>query len=176
MKTHPIHHHPKRWVAAALLGSACLSLWAQPLATSADNAAGMRQPHAMARIKAGHERHLQELKSKLQLSTEQEGRWATFAGTMTPPPDRAGPGERQAQRAELAQLNTPERIDRLKALRQQRQAEMNAWADRRGEAAKAFYASLSPQQKKVFDEETARLMQHRGGQGPRPHGGRHGHG
>lgn len=176
MKIRQMHKHSNGWIAAALLSSACVSPWAQAQATSTDKAAGMQQAHDMERIKTRHERHLQELKSKLQLKAEQESTWTIFAGAMTAPADLAAPGERLAQRAELAKLDTPERIDRIKAVRQQRQAQMNAWADRRGEAAKAFYASLSPQQKKVFDDETARLMQHRGGHGPKPHGGRHGHG
>jgi Spy/CpxP family protein refolding chaperone len=64
-------------------------------------------------------------------------------------------------RAEFARLTTPERIDRMRAMRSERIAEM----DKRGDATKTFYASLTPEQKKVFDQETLR------GRGE----GRHGH-
>jgi Spy/CpxP family protein refolding chaperone len=48
--------------------------------------------------------------------------------------------------------------------------------DQRGEAAKAFYATLSPEQKKRFDEQTARMMARRGGMGGDYHDhGHHGH-
>jgi Spy/CpxP family protein refolding chaperone len=45
--------------------------------------------------------------------------------------------------------------------------------DRRAEATKAFYAQLTPEQKKTFDAETARMghgHMHREG-GEHPHGG-----
>jgi Spy/CpxP family protein refolding chaperone len=174
MKTPRTRQHLGHWIAAALLGSACLNLWAQSGPPSA-HPTTTAEHRSMERMQGQHQRHLQTLKSKLQLSAEQEAAWTAFANAMTPPA-RAALADRQAERAELAKLTTPERIDRIKLLREQRQAEMNAYADRRGQASKAFYASLNAQQKKVFDEETARLMSHRGERGPRPHGGRHGHG
>ncbi len=70
-----------------------------------------------------------------------------------PRPDMAG----------MAQLTTPERIDRMRALR----AQHNAEADRRDDATKTFYAALTPAQQKVFDAE------HVGMHGPR-HKGMHG--
>lgn len=162
---------PKRWIAAALLGSACLSLSAPCLASGPGHAAATHQGHNAGPMKAQHERHLQALKSKLQLSPEQESAWTAFTAAMTPLA-RGAHSERQAQRAELAALSTPERIDRMRVMREQRQAEMNARADRRGEAAKALYASLRPEQRKVFDDETARLMRQHGEHGHRA--GRHG--
>lgn len=124
----------------------------------------------MERMKAGQERHLQTLKSKLGLSAEQESAWQTFWAAMTAAPAFA---HAQADRAELARLSTPERIERMKAMRSQRQAEMNAHMDRRGEAAKNFYEALQPEQKKIFDEETARRMTHAGGRHGERHGQRH---
>ena len=52
----------------------------------------------------------------------------------------------------------------MRAMRSARAAEM----DKRADATKTFYAALSPEQKKVFDAETARG--HRGG-GHRHHKG-----
>jgi hypothetical protein len=172
MTTRSSRQHIGGWITAALLGSACLNLWAQSAPLGANPPAAAER-HPMERMNAQHQRHLQALKSKLQLTAEQEPAWSAFTGAMTPPA-RPAMADRQAQQAEMAKLPTPERIDRMKTLREQRQAEMNAQAERRGQASKTFYASLRTEQKKVFDEETARLMGPR--HGPQSHGGRHRHG
>jgi hypothetical protein len=111
----------------------------------------------MERMKAGHDRHLQELKLKLQLSAEQEPAWTAFASAMTAQPPYSRP-----DMAQLALLPTPERIERMKALREQRQAQINARMDQRAQAARSFYDLLQAQQKKVFDEETGKHLAQRG--------------
>ncbi len=98
-----------------------------------------------------HERMAQRMaafKEKLQLTAAQENDWNTFTAAMKP-------GERTARldMKGMDQLTTPERIDRMRAIRAQRSAE----ADRRGEATKAFYATLTPQQQKTFDAQTLRM-------------------
>lgn len=115
-------------------------------------------------------KHLQELKAKLQLAPTQDAAWAGFTGVLqarlshTPPPG-AGP--------DMAQLNTPERLDRMRAMRAQHQTEMNAFVDRRADATRALYAALTPEQQKIFDAEIARMMQARGhGHGMHSAGGR----
>lgn len=110
------------------------------------------------------ERRLAALKLKLQVSSAQEGAWNAWTAAMKP-------AQRQRiDRAEMVRLTTPERIDRMRALRVQRSAEM----DRRGEATKAFYAALSADQQKVFDGERLRFGNGKGKRGGRGHG--HGHG
>jgi periplasmic protein CpxP/Spy len=99
------------------------------------------------------------LKEKLKITAAQEGAWTTFTGAMKPSADMFK--RRTEMRAEMDKLSTPERIDKMKAMRAQRDAEM----DKRAEAVKTFYAVLSPEQKKVFD---AQRMQ-------RGHGRDHGH-
>lgn len=171
--THPtLRRHSATWLIAAALSGASLSLWAQSAAPAPQAGAHAMHGQMMPRMKARHEQHLQELKGKLQLSAEQEAAWTNFASAMTmraPRPDRP-------DWHEITKLSTPERIDRMKTLRQQRQTEMNAQMDRRGEASKTFYASLSSDQKKVFDDETRKHMAHRGEHKPHGHHGRHGHG
>jgi periplasmic protein CpxP/Spy len=105
-------------------------------------------------------RRLGELKQKLQVSGAQEGAWTTWTAALTPT------RLQRPDRAEMAALSTPERIDRMRALRAQRNAEM----DKRLDATKTFYASLSAEQKKVFDAESMRFL--RGGK--RGHGRHHG--
>ena len=173
--THPtLLRHSATWLVAAALGGASLSVWAQTTPPAAAPQAGAHPMHGqmMPRMKAHHEQHLQELKAKLQLSAEQESAWSAFASAMAMPTQRPG----RPDWNEVANLSTPERIDRMKALRQQRQTEMNAQMDRRGEASKAFYAGLNGDQKKRFDDETRKHMAQRGEHGSHGHHGRHGRG
>jgi len=110
-------------------------------------------PMNPARMQARMERRQAALKAALKLTPAQEGAWATFAAAMKPPADLKA---KHPDFAEIAKLPTPERIDRMKALHTQRAADMTAAMDKRGEAAKLFYAALTPEQQKVFDSATAR--------------------
>jgi hypothetical protein len=100
---------------------------------------------------------LAQLKQKLAITPAQEGAWAAWTGALQPTPHQ------RPNRAEFASLTTPERIDRMRAIRAQRNADM----DKRMDATKTFYATLNGEQKKVFDSESLRFL---GG-----HGGHHGH-
>jgi periplasmic protein CpxP/Spy len=102
------------------------------------------------------------LKEKLKITSAQEGAWSAFTSTMQPPADMHK--RRMEMRAEMDKLTTPERIDKMRALRSERDAEM----DKRANATKTFYAALSPEQQKVFDAQRMR-----GGPG-HGHGRRHG--
>ena len=87
--------------------------------------------------------HLDRLKAELKLSPEQEPAWLAFvARTQVTPKSRPQPDEKPWD-----QLNTPQRIERFKALQAERQAAMN----QRLEAVQSFYAALTPEQQKVFD-------------------------
>ena len=88
-------------------------------------------------------KRLQELKVFLQLQGNQEAAWTIFYAVMQKPmakPDRFKPEE-------LEKLSTPERIDKMMAVKAERDSQMN----QRMSAIKTFYASLNTQQKKVFD-------------------------
>ena len=100
-----------------------------------------------------------DLKAQLKLTAAQEPAWNAFTSAIQPPSNWKRP-----DRAEFAKLTTPERIDKMKSLR----AERNARMDQRADATKTFYAALTPDQKKTFDESTLK----RGGK----HGGKHGGG
>jgi len=110
-------------------------------------------PMNPARMQARMERRHAALKAALKLTPAQEASWATFAAAMKPPADLKAA---RPDFAEIAKLPTPERIDKMKALHTQHAAEMTAAMDKRGEAAKVFYAVLTPEQQKVFDSATAR--------------------
>lgn len=113
----------------------------------------MMQHHLERRQQRAAQRQAR-LKQILQITPAQEGAWSTWIASR-----QAGGSFRRGQRAELAQLATPERIDRMRALRATRMAE----ADRRGEATKAFYAALTPAQQKAFDALQAERGFKRGG-------------
>jgi hypothetical protein len=63
--------------------------------------------------------------------------------------------------AEMEKLTTPERIDKMMAMKATRDAQINL----RMIATKTFYASLNPQQQKVFDTHASKAMK-RHGMGP----------
>lgn len=131
---------------------------------------GAKDPRDMrGRWQERHDKHMADLKKDLQVTADQEGAWTQFTTAMRPP---ATPPQRPDRDA-MARMTTPERIDQMRSMRQQRQAEM----DRRADATKAFYATLTPEQKKKFDAHTARYMnghRHDGG-GREGHRGHHRH-
>lgn len=149
-------------LAAALLGAATLPVVAQPAPAAAvqgQRADGPRHHRTPEQRQQAMARHAEAFKQKLQLTPDQAPAWTAFTQSMQP-----GQHARLG-RQDMAQLTTPERIDHMRAVRTQRAAE----ADRRGEAAKTFYAALTPAQQKVFDAESARMFRH----GPK---GKHMHG
>ena len=156
---------PRFWIAASLLSVlAAGSALAQP-GPGPDGQRPARMEKMHERMAERHNKHLTELKAKLQLQANQETAWTTFAQAMQPPAKPLARPDRLA----LEKLTTPERIDQIQAFKAQRDAHMQQRAD----ATKAFYASLNAEQKKTFDAETARFMTQRMGQGmgqSMPHG------
>jgi protein CpxP len=128
----------------------------------ADMPNGPRAEKMHARMGEQMAKRQADLKAKLQLSAEQEGAWISFTAAMTPPNmanmPRMNPAEMQA-------LTTPQRMEKMQAMKAERDAQMS----KRMEATKAFYAALTPEQQKVFDAQTMRGMH--GGQGGHHRGG-----
>ena len=129
---------------------------------------GQRDPAKMAEFRARMEQRMAErlgqLKQKLQITPAQEGAWNAWTSAMRPA------ARQHAQHNEWAQLTTPERIDRMRAMRAERSAAM----DQRMDATKNFYSALNPEQRKTFDAVGLRFLggkhRHHGGE----HGGQHG--
>ena len=167
-----LHRH---LLTAGLLAGIGIAAVAQtqtpPAPPAAPNAPHMQGEHRghhgdpaqfRARMEERMARRLGQLKAKLQISPAQEGAWSSWTTAMKPTQFQ------RPDRAEFQRLSTPERIDRIRAQRAQRNAAM----DQRFDATKTFYAALNAEQKKVFDAEAMRFM--RGGRhGGRGHGGRH---
>ena len=121
--------------------------------------------HDPAKMQAWMAKRQAEMKVKLKITPAQEGAWTTFTSAMQPLAHPARPTPEQ--RAEFEKLTTPQRIDKMRAMRTERMTQMNAAMDKRGEATKTLYVALSPEQQKVFDAEHAKRGHHgeRGGRG-----------
>lgn len=144
------------------------------------NEAGAPAPHMHGARHAGmaermtkrHDARLARLKDALKIAPEQEAAWSAFVARTSPdvrPPARE---DVRAQREEWRQLSTPERLDRMEAAKTRRDARMA----QRNDAIRSLYASLTPEQQKVFDEQATgpRPGRHVKDHGPGPHGKHHG--
>lgn len=111
-----------------------------------------------------------DLKEKLKLTPAQESSWTAFTAATQPPQMH---GMQRPDPAEMAKLTTPQRMEKMQAMKTARDAQMT----QRLEAVKAFYATLNPEQQKVFDAETlnhhheGHMGNKRGQHGPQNHPG-----
>jgi len=161
-----------RLAAAAALAACAMGAQAQtpPPAAPGAQPPGMHMQHDPAqmrermqqRMQERHARRMESFKRILQITPQQEGAWTAWTTAMRP---AARPPH---QRGEFERMSTPQRIDAMKQMRAQRNAEQ----DRRGEATKTLYAQLTPPQQKAFDEVSMKFMArgHRGHGGMRHHG------
>ncbi len=176
-----LHTRLKPVLLAGLLAAGATSAFAQsapPAAAGTTQAQAQTAPQAHrgmrhdqrdpAKMQAFMAKRQAELKAKLKIEPAQEGAWTAFTQAVTPSADAFK--RRQEMRAEMQKLSTPERIDRMRTLRTERQAHM----DKTGDAVKTFYSALNAEQKKTFDSQP--LMQGRGGRHGEhgEHGGHHG--
>ena len=98
----------------------------------------------LERMERHRSERLANLKEALKITPEQEAAWAAFVA-------RTGPAETSGQRMtreDWSKLTTPERLDRMTA----RKAERDALMTKRMDATRSFYAALTPEQQKIFDE------------------------
>ena len=102
-------------------------------------------------------KRLQELKVFLQLQDNQEADWTTFSAALQSPMTRPSP----MNPAEMEKLTTPERIEKMVAMKAARDSQINS----RMNAVKTFYAKLNPQQQNDFDTHASKAMK-RHGMGP----------
>jgi protein CpxP len=120
---------------------------------------GWMGKHDPAKMQARIAKHQAELKANLKITPAQEGAWASYTAAMQPP--AGGYAHRNhEQRAEMDKLTTPQRIDKMREMRSQRMAEMSANMNKRGDATKALYSSLTPEQQSLFDAQHKRHHDH----------------
>ncbi len=127
-----------------------------------------------AKMQAHMTQRLAEIKTKLKITPAHEAAWTTYTDAIKPTPRAKPETSMAASRAELSKLPTPERLDRMRALRTEHMAAMTSRMDQRAEATKTFYAVLNTDQKKVFDEQFTRLAGGHGSHPMGPMGGQHG--
>ena len=136
---------------------------------------GQRGPRGGDRQKLFAEmkqRREQRLHDLLQIKPDQEAAFRTFTAALDQArpqrgqrPDGAkGPGAQPP-----APLTTPERLDRMNQRMAQRTAERQQRLQKTTAAVKTFYAALSPEQRKAFDE--LQLIKIGGRHGPGRHWG-----
>lgn len=87
------------------------------------------------------------LHDKLKLTPVQETAWKSFSEKMKPAGIRNRP-----DRSALSALPAPERMEKMHALMKEHESRM---ADRVA-AVKEFYAVLTPEQQKLFDDQFSR--------------------
>jgi len=119
-------------------------LSASVLCLSLTSAVALAQPQQQQNDPMGMNR----LHSDLRLSPSQEDAWRNFQQAYAMDPQEMQ--RQQSMAANMARMTAPQRVDM--ALDMQK-AELAA-QQRRGEALKAFYGTLSPQQRQLFDRET----------------------
>lgn len=145
-----------------LIGFTALSLGAGSLAAFADGPGhrhGKGGGPMSSEDRARFEEHRKEraakrqaeLETALKLTPDQEPAWRAFTERMA----RTTPGTRP-DRAEMAKLTAPERMERGLEMMKEREKRMGE----RLTALKEFYAVLTPDQQKIFDEQFNRRGRH----------------
>ncbi len=154
-----------RFVAALVLGAGVAALsapsFAQRGGCMGDGPMGARA--ADGRFADRMQQHQQRLHDALKLTPQQEGAWSKF--------QESHPFAGKANRpdpVDMAKLTAPERAEKMLELQKQHQDAMGKHVV----AMKDFYAQLTPEQKKVFDEhgQMGKRGQRGGMRGPGPQG------
>ena len=154
----PTTPHTRRHMLAlglAALGGAAIAQEAPP----APPASGASGPGRARRFQGG------KLKEQLKLTEAQEAAWKQFTDAMHPPAPPA-----PQERVDWRSLTTPQRLDRMQELADKHHAAMR----QRHDAIRTFYAQLTPEQQKIFDDFHARRPPFGRGKHPGKRGPRHG--
>jgi len=138
-----------------------------PSGADMDHGKGMGERHSgmmghrmdPAKMQAMIAKRLAELKTSLKVTAAQEGAWSTFTAAMKPP----AMDHKRPDPAEMDKLTTPERIDKMRALRAERRGQRTVNMEKREDAVKTFYATLNGDQRKTFDAAHTKMMRRWGG-------------
>ncbi|HAT33870.1 MAG TPA: hypothetical protein DCW29_24410 [Janthinobacterium sp.] len=140
-----------------LIGLTALGMGTATLAVHADDHhARMSHEEGSAKFAERMAKYEARLHDKLKLSAAQEPAWASFIAAAAPKAAEARP-----ERAAIAKMPAPERLERWIEAAKARITNQES----RLTALKTFYATLTPEQKKIFDDSVPGGM----------HGGHHGH-
>jgi len=157
-------------VSALALGAATFGAQAQDTTTPAPGAKAVAPHEGHRGPGRGHGEHRggnpaermakyqARLHDKLKLTAAQEPAWAAFTAANAP---KKPAGDWKAKREAFAKLSAPQRMEQWIAMSKERIAGQEA----RLGSLKTFYAVLTPEQQKVFDDSVPGGM----------HGGPRGH-
>lgn len=134
-------------ITVAMLGvtSSALAEW------GGHGCGGPGMGHDRARMEKMREHYQTALHDKLKLNASQEKAWKTFVAEGKALRSRAHPDP-----LAYAGLNAPQRMEKMLGKMHEREARM----DKMLAALKTFYATLTPQQQKIFDDSLPRLGGH----------------
>ena len=94
----------------------------------------------------GREKRLEALKTDLKLNANQEAAWTEWVGKIKG--DHKGWEEKRKNAESWASLPAPDRMEKMLAFSKEHIAKQEA----RLAATKTFYATLSPEQRQIFDK------------------------
>ncbi len=125
---------------------------------------------SQARREAREAAHLKALHDALNIRPDQEGAFQAYAASMKPGDRGAKPEDMGRGRPDLAGMTTPQRLDAMAQMMDERTARMHERFQRHATAVKALYAVLNPEQRRTLDalpalmgRGTGMAMGHRGG-------------
>jgi protein CpxP len=108
------------------------------------------------------DKHMAKLHDGLKLNSTQEAAWAEFSNKIKlVKMDKAG---MESRHQDWKNMNTPDRLDKMLDSMKSRETKMSEHAA----AVRTFYATLTPDQQKIFDRRFEEF-QHRHGHDQRPH-------
>lgn len=110
-------------------------------------AAAQAQPQQQQQ-QSGEDQELNRLHYDLRLNPSQEGAWQQFQQSYREDPRQAQ--EEQDAEQRMPRMNGPQRMDMAIHMAERDLDNLR----RQGDALKAFYAQLSPQQQRTFDRDT----------------------
>jgi len=147
-------------LTAATLGTATFAAYAErpgcgPM--GAGHAAFGEHGKSPERMKAHFEKRQAEMHDKLKLNANQEAAWNAYIAKIRPSAPAARP-----DRAQIEKMSAPERMEKMLAFMQEGEKRMAE----RVAATKEFYAVLTPEQQKIFNEEFPFGKGRRGHRGP----------
>lgn len=131
-------------VRSGLIAATLATLIAtSPLANANNEHEQCQHKHWWHESRSEHfQKRQQELHDKLSLTASQEAAWSVFVAKTKP----SGMHD-NANRSEVSNLSTPERMDRMLAKAKEREQQFEV----RVQATKDLYKQLTPTQQKIFD-------------------------
>jgi hypothetical protein len=131
---------------------------------------GLEPGHMHQRMEAEHAERIRALHQALNIRPDQEAAFNAFAASMHPDPHDDWRKHDAMEPGAMASMTTPQRLDHIAQMMDERSAHMREEFQRRATATKSLYAALSPDQRRTMDA-LHDLMGRHGEHGGRGHGG-----